>query len=135
MEEYENCHYRSRHWWINNGYCPKTKGFEVEIFEATSEFSKAGSGINLALNAMQIYKRLGLYDEIFEAGSYTNLMNITDEKLNLLSIINLKPFEKKHHVKSVAIHRASLHQILLNQLSNVTHLNKKVKTLIQSAVC
>lgn len=111
----------------------KQKGFEIEIFEATAGFKKAGSGINLALNAMQVYKRLGLYDTIFEAGSHTTTMTITDEKLNPLSIINLKPFEQKHHVKSVAIHRGTLHQILLNQLSDVQiHLNKKVKTLRQS---
>ncbi len=111
----------------------KQKGFEVEIFEATATFKKAGSGISLALNAMQVYKRLGLYDTIFEAGSHTNTMTITNEKLNPLSIMDLKPFEEKHNVKSVAIHRATLHQILLNQLSDVqVHLNKKVKTVIQS---
>jgi len=111
----------------------KQKGFEIEMFEASTAFKKAGSGINLALNAMQVYKRLGLYDAIFEAGSYTNIMAITDEKLNPLSIIDLKPFEVKHTIKSVAIHRATLHQILLNQLSDVQiHLNKKVKTLVQS---
>jgi len=111
----------------------KQKGFEVEIFEAASEFKKAGSGINLALNAMQVYKRLGLYEKIFEVGSYTNSMNITDEKLKPLSVINLKPFEKKYMVKSVAIHRTTLHQILLSQLSDVSlHLDKKVKIVTQS---
>jgi len=42
----------------------KQKGFEIEIFEASKEFKKAGSGINLAINAMQVYKRLGIYEEI-----------------------------------------------------------------------
>jgi len=111
----------------------KQRGFEVEIFEATSEFHKAGSGINLALNAMQVYNRLGFYSEIFEAGSYTNTMTITDETLSPLSVIDLKPFEQEHNVKSVAIHRAILHQILLNQLSNVSiHLDKRVKIVEQS---
>ncbi len=109
------------------------KGFEVEIFEATSKFKKAGSGINLALNAMQVYKRLDLYDKIFQAGSYTNKMIITDDSLKLLSVINLKPFEEKHKVKSVAIHRADLHQILLDNLSDTPiHLGKKLKSLQQT---
>jgi len=104
------------------------KGFEVEIFEAAPEFKRAGSGINLAINAMQVYKVLGLYDVIFEAGSYTSAMNITDEKLNPISVIDLKHFEEKHKVQSVAIHRASLHKILLDQLADVPlHLGKKVK--------
>jgi len=110
----------------------KQKGFEVEIFEATPEFKNAGSGINLALNAMQVYKRLGLYDEIFAAGNYTNTMAIADEKINPLSIMDLKPFKEKHNVKSIAIHRATLHQILLKQLSVFQiHLNKQVKALRQ----
>ncbi len=111
----------------------KQRGFEVEIFEAAPAFKKAGSGINLALNAMQVYKKLGLYDQILEAGSYTNAMIITDEKLQPLSVIDMKPFEGKFGVKSVAIHRATLHQILLDQLADVPlHLNKKVKDVKQS---
>jgi len=61
----------------------KQKGFEIEIFEAAP-------------------KELGLYDTVFEAGSLTNSMNITDEKLNSLSVIDLKHFEEKFKVKSVA---------------------------------
>lgn len=109
------------------------KGFEVEIFEATSAFKKAGSGINLALNAMQVYKYLGIYDEIFKAGSYTNIMEVTDEKLKPLSLANLKPFEEKYNVKSVAIHRETLHQRLLDNLKETPiHLGKKLKSLKQT---
>ncbi len=111
----------------------KRKGFEVEIYEAAPKFKKAGSGINLALNAMQVYKRLGLYDAILKAGSYTNKMAITDENLKPLSVIDLKGFEEKHQVKSVAIHRAELHQILLQNLIDVPIcLGKKLKSLKQA---
>ncbi len=111
----------------------KQKGFEIEIFESTPKFKKAGSGINLAINAMQVYKKLGLYDLIFEAGSLTSAVNITDEKLIPLSAMDLTHFEVKYKVQSVAIHRATLHQILLDQLTDVPiHLNKKVKALRQS---
>lgn len=110
----------------------KQRGVEVEIFEATPAFRKAGSGINLAINAMQVYKKLGLYDTVFEAGSLTSAMNITDEQLNPISVIDLKHFEEKFKVQSVAIHRGTLHQILLDQLADVPiHLNKKVKALRQ----
>ena len=54
----------------------KRKGFEVEIFEKTPEFRKAGSGINLAINAMQVFKRLRLYDAILEHAHITHSMNI-----------------------------------------------------------
>jgi 2-polyprenyl-6-methoxyphenol hydroxylase-like FAD-dependent oxidoreductase len=110
----------------------KQKGFEIELFEAAPQFNNAGSGINLAINAMLVYKELGLYDTIFEAGSHTNSMIITDSKLRTLSSIDLMKFEEKFNVKSVAIHRAKLHQILRDQLTDVPiYLNKKTKVVRQ----
>lgn len=112
----------------------KQKGFEVEVFEAASVFKKAGSGINLAINAMQIYQQLGLYDEILEAGNYTNSMVISNKNLKVLSNIDLKDFEVKFGAKTVAIHRAVLHEILLKNLKNTpVHLGKKLKLLQQSS--
>jgi len=111
----------------------KQRGFEVQIFEASSNFNKAGSGISLALNAMQVYKRLGLYVEILKAGNYANKMVITDEKLKPLSVASLIPFEEKHQVKCVAIHRAKLHQILLSNLRDTpVHLGKKLRSIKQT---
>jgi len=111
----------------------KQKGFEVEIFEASKDFIKSGSGINLAINAMQVYKRLGIYDEISSLGSYTNSLLITDEKLNTITEVNLVNAEIEFKAKTYAIHRATLHTILLNRLKGVKiHLNKKLKSLNQT---
>ncbi len=110
----------------------KQKGFEVEIFESSPEFKKAGSGINLAINAMQIYKRLGVYDDILSSANYTNSMNALSKKLKVLTSANFKKFEKKYSAKTVAIHRARLHEILVSHLGNTKiHLNKKLKYLEQ----
>jgi len=111
----------------------KQKGFEVEIFEASKDFSKAGSGINLAINAMQVFKKLGIYKEISSLGSYTNSLLITDEKLNIITKVNLVNAEIEFKSKTYAIHRATLHTILLNRLKGVKiHLNKKLKSLSQT---
>ncbi len=110
----------------------KQQGFEVEIFETTVKFKKAGSGINLAINAMQIYKRLGIYEAILKAGNYTNTIKIRTKKLGLLTSTNLKKIEKKHNVKTVAIHRATLHKILVKHLENTEiKLNMRLKSLAQ----
>jgi 2-polyprenyl-6-methoxyphenol hydroxylase-like FAD-dependent oxidoreductase len=110
----------------------KNKGFEVEIFEASKEFKKAGSGINLAINAMQVFKRLGIYNKISTLGSYTNSMLITDEKHNIITKVNLVNAELEHKTKTYAIHRATLHNILLKELDGVKiHLSKKLKSLSQ----
>lgn len=111
----------------------KQKGFEVEIFEASKDFIKAGSGINLAINAMQIFKRLGIYEEISSLGSYTKSLLITDEKQKTITKEKLVKAEKEFKSKTYAIHRATLHTILLNRLDGVKiHLNKKLKSLSQS---
>ena len=108
----------------------KQKGFDVELFEASHAFKKAGSGINLAINAMQVYKKLGLYETLLKAGSYNQTMNISDENLTPISVIDMCGFEETFNVKSVAIHRAVLHEILLNELSDVPiYMGKKLKTL------
>jgi len=110
----------------------KQKGFEVELFESSRAFKKAGSGINLAINAMQIYKKLGVYDDILDKANYTNSMNALTKGLRLLTSADLKKFEIKYNAKTVAIHRATLHEILLNHIGNTKiNLNKKLKSLEQ----
>jgi len=82
---------------------------------------------------MQVYKRLGIYDEISSLGSYTNSLIITDEKLNTISKVNLTKAEKEFEAKTFAIHRATLHTILIKKLDGVKiHLNKKLKSLSQT---
>ena len=111
----------------------KQRGHEIEIFETSPHFSKAGSGINLAINAMQVYKRLGVYDDIIKAGNYSASMIVSDSNLSVISKIDLKEAEYKYGVKTVAIHRAILHKILLTHLKDTSiHLNKKLKSLTQS---
>jgi 2-polyprenyl-6-methoxyphenol hydroxylase-like FAD-dependent oxidoreductase len=111
----------------------KQKGFEVEIFETSTDFKKAGSGINLAINAMQVFKKLGVYEEISSSGSYTDSLLITDEKLKTITKVNLVNAEKEFKAKTYAIHRATLHTILLKKLDGVNvFLNKKLKSLSQT---
>lgn len=106
------------------------KGIPTEIFEAAPQFGEVGAGINLAINAMQIFEKLGFAEAIYEAGHHIKVMNITDEQFSPLSQIPLTEFEQEFGVKSTAIHRATLHNILVSQLSNTpVHLNKKLRTI------
>ncbi len=111
----------------------KQKGFEVELFEHTPEFKNAGSGINLASNAMQVYQKLGLHDAILSRAHHTRSMNLRSKNMDYLAQVNLEKLETEFGVKGVAIHRATLHQILLDHLEDTPiHLNKKLKCLQQS---
>ena len=103
------------------------KGFTIEIFENTRTFGRVGSGINLALNAMQVYKRLGIYNDILARAHVTNSMNLRSKSLGILAALDLKKLATDYKVQAAAIHRAELHEVLLRQLENVTiHRNKKL---------
>ena len=83
---------------------------------------------------MQVFNRLGIYEEISALGSYTNSLNITDGKLNIITNINLLNAEIEFKAKAYAIHRAKLHTILLNRLNGVKiHLNKNLESLSQTS--
>lgn len=109
------------------------KGFDdIHIFESSKENKSAGAGINLAHNAMQVYKKLGLSKEILTAGNYTNKMQVTDNKLKPINNGDLTYFEKTFNVKSCAIHRAELQKILLNNIGHFKYtLNKELDKIVE----
>ncbi|HHD78657.1 MAG TPA: FAD-binding protein, partial [Epsilonproteobacteria bacterium] len=97
----------------------RQKGFEVRIFEQTEELKHVGAGIILANNAMQIYENLGCRKAIEAKGNTVSSMCITQEKLDVISCMNLKYFESLYHVKTIAIHRGDLQDILRDMLKDV----------------
>lgn len=111
----------------------KRKDFNVEIFENAPEFKAMGSGINLAINAMQVFKKLGIYNQLREASHPVSSMNLRTKDLGYLSRSNLQSFIDNLGAQSVAIHRAKLHSILIQQLEDVSiHLGKRLKRLQQT---
>lgn len=106
----------------------RQKGFEVEVFESFPSFKPLGSGINLANNAMQIYRELGLYETIMAQGNPVSSMNVLNDQFEVLSSVDLKPFEEQYGVSNVAIHRSVLQRILLDHLPEGTvRLGKRLK--------
>lgn len=101
------------------------KGIKTRVFERAKRFQPIGAGIILANNAMQVYEKLGLRREIERLGHPITSMNITDKDLNPLSKIRLKSFEKHYGVKSIAIHRGILQQLLVGTLDPKTILLDK----------
>ncbi len=110
----------------------RQKGFEVEIFESFPEMKKMGAGIVLANNAMQVFQRLGLSEIIYKNSNHISSLKLVDEKLDTLTKINLKSFEKKLGTHYAAIHRGTLQEILLKKIpTRHLHLGKRVKQLIE----
>ncbi len=109
------------------------KGFQIRIFEQAEKIKPVGAGIILANNAMQVYEKLGLRKVIEEHGNPITSVNITKANLKPFSKIDLSYFERKHHVKNIAIHRGTLQQILIDNLkSTKINLNHKLINVVEN---
>lgn len=103
------------------------KGFNINVFESASAIEPVGAGIIMANNAMQIYKKAGLSNRIENAGYKVSLMKITDERMRVLSVMDLEKYEAKYGVYNIAIHRAALQKMLAEEIGfeNI-HLSKRL---------
>ncbi len=94
----------------------KQAGNTFRIYEAAESIKPVGAGILLASNAMQIFKRLGMDQEILNSGQRITTIQISDAKGRPLSIMDMRPFEKKYGVSQVALHRAALQRLLADKI-------------------
>lgn len=94
----------------------KQQNLDFSIYESAPEIKPVGAGIMMAVNAMQIFEKLGLKDEIENAGNRIHGIFITDEKLKTISTTNVLALENKFNSCNVAIHRADLQHILASNI-------------------
>lgn len=94
----------------------KQQNLDFIIYESAPEIKSVGSGIMMAINAMQVFDTLGLKEKIENAGNKIHGISITDENLKLISKTNVLDLEKKHNSCNVAIHRAELQKILASSI-------------------
>lgn len=109
----------------------KKAGISFTIYESADELKPVGAGIILAMNAMQVYRYLGLADTITRQGNRITAMNLTNPNFSKLSSNDLRFFEKQLNVSTIAIHRADLHKILAEEVG-LEHiiLGKRLKDII-----
>lgn len=94
----------------------KQHHLDFTIYESAPEIKPVGAGIMMAVNAMQIFDKLGLKEKIESRGNKIHGIFITDEKLKIISTTNVLALEKKFNSCNVAIHRAELQNILAENL-------------------
>lgn len=98
----------------------KQQNIYFTLYESAAEIKPVGSGIMMAINAMQIFDRLGLKEKIEQAGNKIHGISITDEKLKRISKTNVLELERKYNSCNVAIHRADLQKILAENIGYET---------------
>jgi 2-polyprenyl-6-methoxyphenol hydroxylase-like FAD-dependent oxidoreductase len=86
------------------------------VFEAVPEIKGIGSGISLAGNAMRALEKIGVADSVKTQGHLITSMLIQDERGEYISALDTRKFILEHDMYNVAIHRGSLHEVLLRNI-------------------
>lgn len=94
----------------------RLRGFNADVYEQTSEWKPFGAGLVLSPNAMQVLARLGLAEPIQQSGHRLGRMQILDHSGRVLQSVDVEQFAHKLGVGTIAIHRARLHDALLQAI-------------------
>ncbi|MDQ1856323.1 FAD-dependent monooxygenase [Chryseobacterium sp. WLY505] len=95
----------------------KQHQYDFTIYESAPEIKPVGAGIMMAVNAMQVFDRLGLKEKIENAGNKIHRIVIANESLQTISKTEILELEKQYNSCNVAIHRAELQKILAENLN------------------
>ncbi|MDQ0781878.1 FAD-dependent monooxygenase [Chryseobacterium sp. W4I1] len=101
---------------LSLGNILKQHQLDFTIYESVPEIKPVGAGIMMAINAMQVFDRLGLKEQIENAGNKIHGISITDESLKPITKTSILALEKKYNSCNVAIHRAELQKILAENI-------------------
>lgn len=93
------------------------KGVEVTIYEQASELKDVGAGIWIAPNGMKIFEKLQLAEQIISAGNLLKNISVVDTAYKPISTIHYHQIQAKYPQGTIAIHRAALQKILLENLA------------------
>lgn len=91
------------------------RGFEAHVYEAAPEIKAVGAGILLAPNAIEIFDRLGLKEEIVRSGFPIRQGTICDVQGRTLQIFTPSELSSNHH-PTVPIQRSVLQTMLVSRL-------------------
>ncbi|QDK78586.1 monooxygenase [Spirosoma sp. KCTC 42546] len=101
-------------------------GIRASVFEAAPVSKPLGAGLALAANAIKAFQRLGIADEVVQAGRLLDAFTIYDQHGRVVTRTDSRVISQKYGLDNFSIHRAALHQVLLHQLDNgVVHMGKR----------
>lgn len=103
-------------------------GIEYQIFEKAPELNEVGAGIWLAPNALQVFEWLGILDDVVTKGNSIDRVTVGTSDLSPLSDSFQHDVKDKFGYSTIAIHRAELQKLLLQQVpKEKIHLGKSFK--------
>lgn len=91
-------------------------GFEVKVYEKVKKLGEVGAGLTLWSNALHVLRALNVADAVIAAGSKLQRSQIRADNGETLFDARTDEMEAKYGEPVIAIHRAALHEILINAL-------------------
>ena len=105
-------------------------GYDFSLYESAPEIKPVGAGIMMAVNAMQVFDRLGLKEKIEEAGNKIHRITLSNESMQPFSKTEILELENQYNSCNIAIHRAELQKILAGSIdSSRIHLNHALQKI------
>ena len=118
--------------------CLLQRGVDVEVYEQAPALGEVGAGIQVSANAARVYRHIGLLDELVEQGCCpdTYRFRLYDSGEVLQSIPLGDSYRQRHGVPYVTVHRADLHQLLVDKVlslkADAIHLGAKATGFVES---
>lgn len=110
----------------------KQLGHDALVLESAPEIMPVGSGIWMAPNAMQVFERLGIAEEINAAGVPLNKISIADGQYRTIMHSDQGAIRARFGHTTTAILRARLQSILLHTLgAQRVYLSKTVLSVVE----
>ena len=88
-------------------------GIETVVYEQADKLSPVGAGLTLWANAIKALRKLGLAENVIDAGSKIERAEIRTASGRTLSRSRTGELEQLFGEPTIAIHRADLHDNLL----------------------
>jgi 2-polyprenyl-6-methoxyphenol hydroxylase-like FAD-dependent oxidoreductase len=102
-------------------------GFDAQVYERAAEIREVGAGITLQANAILALRTIGLGEVVTAAGRVATRASLQTAAGKVLSKIDLLGVEREMGAPAVAIHRATLQELLVSALGReLLHLNCQV---------
>jgi salicylate hydroxylase len=116
-------------------------GVATQLFEQSPAFTEVGAGIGLGPNALRRLKGWGVGEALQAKGFVPSQLEVLDAKTGqqLGCLLMAKTFEQRYGAPYLTIHRADLHQVLLNAVQaeekTQLHLGYRLQQLQYKTSC
>lgn len=93
------------------------KNFDVVVYESAPQWKPLGAGIGLAGNAVKAFREIGIEQDVLAVGKVLKKVVIRNKKGKALMVTDSEEISRRFGVvNNFTLHRADLHNVLINKL-------------------